>query len=75
MIELNPSDEVLRSAHLITLYDPKVPTWNLVVVDNVMWGRLSGICWQIVDVPVDSTDSNALQAIRERIQRVRTQSR
>jgi hypothetical protein len=73
MIDLNPSDEVLQRAHLITLYDPQVPAWHLVVVDRVLWGRLSGICWLIVDVPVDSTNPNAIQAMRDRIERARSQ--
>lgn len=71
MIYPNPSDEVLRSAHLITIYDPRIPEWNLILVDIPDKGTYIGISWNVVDIPVDSTNSAAIQEWRDKIKQAR----
>jgi len=72
MIYPNPSDEVLRSAHLITLYDPSVPDWNLVVVEVV--GERPGRVptWNVVDIPVDSANPDAVDRWKSWIEQARS---
>jgi hypothetical protein len=71
MIYPNPSDDVLRSAHLITLYDPRAPGWNLVVVD-VSQGRSDNVpTWNVVDIPVDSANPDAIDRWKSWIERAR----
>jgi hypothetical protein len=71
MIYPNPSDDVLKSAHLITLYDPHVPGWNLVVVDGVEGRSHSSPTWNVVDIPVDSTNPDAIDRWKDWISRAR----
>ena len=71
MIYSNPSDAVLHSAHLITLYDPTVPEWNLVVVDAVDEPSREAPTWNVVDIPVDSTNADAIQRWRDSITHAR----
>jgi hypothetical protein len=71
MIYSNPSDEVLRSAHLVTLYDPRVPGWNVVLIDVVSLGNIQRHVWNVVDIPVDSTSPDAIQRWRDWVQQVR----
>jgi hypothetical protein len=69
MIYANPSDEVLRSAHLITLYDPTVPGWNLVVVEE----RSNNVpTWNVVDIPVDSANPDVVDRWKNWIERARS---
>ena len=72
MIHANPSDEVLRSAHLITLYDPLDRGWNLVLIDVVTLGNIEGNVWNVVDIPVDSQSPGAIQRWRHWIQQARS---
>ena len=71
MIYPNPSDEVLRSAHLIALFDPRAPAWNLVLLDAVDLGSFRKHVWNVVDIPVDSTNPKDIQQWRDRIAQVR----
>ena len=71
MIYPNPSDEVLRSAHLVTLFDPRIPGWNLVLVDAVDFGTFKKRAWNVVDIPVDSKSPEAIQRWRDWIQQAR----
>ncbi|QDT56287.1 hypothetical protein Pan44_43400 [Caulifigura coniformis] len=72
MIYQNPSDDVLRSAHLITLYDPRVPGWNLILIDEVDRGTYTGKTWNVVDIAADSTDPAAVQQWRDSIAHIRS---
>jgi hypothetical protein len=72
MIYPNPSDEVLHSAHLITLYDPRVPGWNLVVVDVVEQRPHNLPTWNVVDIPVDSANPVAVDRWKNWIARARS---
>jgi hypothetical protein len=71
MIYPNPTDEVLHSAHLITLYDPRVPDWNLVIVDAVDERTHQAPTYNVVDIPVDSTNPDAIQRWKESITHAR----
>lgn len=71
MIYQNPSDEVLRSAHRISLFDPARPGFHSSEVDEIPVGLYTGKTYLTVDIPVDSTNFDAVRAWRERIQRAR----
>jgi hypothetical protein len=71
MIYPNPSDDVLRSAHLVNLYDPRVPGWNLVIVDVVEGRSDNAPTWNVVDIPVDSTNPDAVERWKNWIARAR----
>ena len=71
MIDPDPSDEALRSAHLVTLFDPRAPGWTLVLVDAVDLGSFRKRTWNVVDIPVDSTSPEAIQRWREWVKRAR----
>jgi len=72
MIYPNPSDDVLRSADLITLYDPIAPGWNLVVVDVVGARPDNAPTWNVVDIPVDSANPDAVERWKSWIARARS---
>jgi len=74
MIIPSPSEEVLRSAHLITLFDPQIPEWSQTVCDRVVWGRLSGIKWIVVDIPVDSRNPDSIGFWMDRVKQTRPES-
>src|SRR5689334_2960653 len=66
MIVLNPSDEALRSADAIALFDPNRPDWHEVVV--VAGARPArGQAFVVLDIPVDSTDQSSVRSLRDRI--------
>ena len=71
MIYPNPSDEVLRSAHLVTLYDPRVPDWTLILADGTRDGVHNGHLWNVVDIPVDSTNTSAVERWRDVVEQAR----
>jgi hypothetical protein len=71
MIYPNPSDDVLKSAHLVTLYDPRVPGWNLVIVDAVGGRSHTVPTWNVVDIPVDSSNPDAVDRWKSWISRAR----
>jgi len=71
MIDPDPSDEALRSAHLVTLIDPRNPGWSLVLVDAVDLGSFRKRVWTVIDIPVDSSSPDAIQRWREWVQRAR----
>ena len=71
MIYQNPSDEVLRSAHRISLFDPARPGFHSSEVDEIPVGMYTGKTFLVVDIPVDSTNFDALEFWRKRIQEAR----
>jgi len=71
MIVSNPSDEALRSADAIALFDPNRPDWHEVVI--VAGARpLHGQGFVVLDIPVDSADESAVQHQRDRIRAARS---
>jgi hypothetical protein len=74
IIYANPSDEVLRSAHLITLYDPRVPEWSLVLANSVELGTFAQHAWSVIDIPVDSTNPAIVHRWRDWVQQARQSS-
>jgi hypothetical protein len=71
MIHQNPSDEVLRSAHRISLFDPSRPGFHSSEVDQIPAGLHTGKHYQVVDIPVDSTNFDTLKRWRDRIREAR----
>ena len=74
MVYENPSYEALRSAHLVTLFDPTAPGWSLVLVDAVPIGSFEKHVWNVVDIPVDSKSPESIQRWRDWVQQARTPS-
>jgi hypothetical protein len=74
MIYQNPSDEVLRSAHRISLFDPARPGFHSSEVDQIPDGLHTGKNFLVVDIPVDSTNFDSLKSWRERIREARQRS-
>jgi hypothetical protein len=66
MIVPDPSAEALKSADAIFLFDPDRPEWHEVVVAAGARPR-HGQSFSVLDIPVDSADDSALQAMRARI--------
>jgi len=73
MIHQNPSDEVLRSAHRISLFDPARPGFHSSELDQIPAGLHTGKSFLVVDIPVDSTNFHSLKSWRERIREARQQ--
>jgi hypothetical protein len=71
MIHQNPSDEVLGSAHRISLFDPARPGFHSSEVDEIPVGMYTGRTYLIVEIPVDSTNYDAMEFWRERIREAR----
>jgi hypothetical protein len=70
MIVPNPSEHSLRDADAISLFDPERPEWHQVII--AVGARPDhGQGYTILDIPVDSQDSAALQAISTRIRDAR----
>jgi hypothetical protein len=67
MIFDSPPDQLLRTADIISLFDPRVPAWHEVVVNNVIDQSLSPKDFTVVDIPVDSANWVAVQKWRDRI--------
>lgn len=67
MIYPQPTDEILRAADLIALYDPGVPSWHKVISSLLRDKRGSSAAFLVVDIPVDSTDASAVQLWKDRI--------
>jgi hypothetical protein len=66
MIVPNPSEEALKSADAIFLFDPNRPEWHDVVV--AAGARPAhGLGFVILDIPVDSADNDVVQGMRDRI--------
>lgn len=70
MIVPNPSEEALKSADAIVLFDPSRPEWHEVVVAAGARPR-QGQGFLILDIPVDSADESAVQSRRESIDAAR----
>ena len=60
MIFPKPSEEQIRSAHVITFFDPQRPEYHRVVVDTLDRSERTPIDLLVIDIPVDSTDSVAV---------------
>jgi hypothetical protein len=69
MIFTNPSDKVLKSADMIALFDEAVPGWHEIVVG--LTAEHSPTTYLVVDIAVDSTDAEAVQAWRNKIAKAR----
>lgn len=71
MIHQNPPDELLRSAHRIAFFDPREPAWYALIVDQIPISQYTGKQYSVVDIPVDSSKPDEVQAWRDRIAQVR----
>ncbi len=71
MIFQDPPDDVLRQADVIAVFDPAVPSWHEIVI-ALDESRSTGVRdFLVVDIPVDSRDTEATNALREHIRNVR----
>ena len=70
MIVPNPSDEALKGADAIFLFDPGRLEWHEVIVAAGARPR-HGQGFLVLDIPVDSADESAVQALRNRINAAR----
>ena len=70
MIIENPSHALLASADTIALFDPKWASWHEVIVHAPERPRI-GNKFTVLDIPVDSTDTAAVQTWRDRIEAAR----
>ena len=70
MIFTNPNDKVLKNADMIALFDKSVPGWHEIVVP--LTAEHSPTTYLVVDIPVDSTDAEAVQAWRDKIGKARS---
>jgi hypothetical protein len=71
MIFENPPDRLLRAADVIALFDLNVPGWHEMLVNAIGHQPMSPKDFMIVDIPVDSGDSYAIQQWRDRVTAVR----
>src|SRR6476619_7300134 len=71
MIVPIPTDEQIRSAHVIALFDPQLPEYHLVVVDTLNRTRRTPKELTVVDIPVDSTNSVLVAQWLDQIGKVR----
>ncbi|OAI53341.1 hypothetical protein AYO47_04920 [Planctomyces sp. SCGC AG-212-M04] len=66
MIVSNPSEQPLKSADAIALFDPQRPDWHEVVI--VAGARpKGGQGFVVLDIPIDSADRVAVQSLKDRI--------
>jgi hypothetical protein len=65
MIVPRPTDDQIRSAHVITLFDPQRPEFDLVLAsaDSHVW--MDRRTFNIVDIPVDSSDAAEVVRLKQ----------
>src|SRR5436190_1672812 len=71
MIVPIPTDEQIRSAHVIALFDPHLPEYHMVVVDTMNRTRSTPKELAVVDIPVDSTNAVLVAQWLDQIGKVR----
>lgn len=74
MIVPKPSDEQIRSAHVITFFDPQRPGFYQVVVDNLDRTKPPPKDALVLDVPVDSTNFEMLELWMDWILKARSET-
>jgi hypothetical protein len=58
MIFQTPTVGQLRSAHVITFFDPQRPDFHLVLVDTIDRTKRTPLDLLVVDIPIDSTNND-----------------
>jgi len=61
MIFPKPTVEQLRSAHVITFFDPQRPDFHFVVVDTLDRTQRTPLELLVIDIPIDSTQPDQAQ--------------
>jgi hypothetical protein len=61
MIVPKPTEEQIRSAHIITLFDPQRPQFHRVIVDTVDRSKRTPLDLFVVDIPIDSTNADMIR--------------
>jgi hypothetical protein len=56
MIVEKPTEKQIRSAHVITLFDPQRPEYHRVVVDTLDRTQRTPLEVMVIDIPVRSSD-------------------
>jgi hypothetical protein len=74
MIVPRPTDEQIRSAQVITLFDPQRPGFFQVVVDNLDRTKSPPKDALVVDIPVDSINFEMMEHWLDWITRARSES-
>jgi len=72
MIVPKPTEEQIRSAQVITFFDPQRPGYYQVVVDAVDRTKKLPRDLLVVDIPVDSTNADMIQHMLDWIEKVRS---
>lgn len=70
MIFTNPNEKVLQTADAITLIDKAVKGWKAVIV-KMPTKRQPGRNYLLVEIPVDSKDSAAVQRWNDAVKAAR----
>ena len=71
MIVPHPTDEQLRTAHVITFFDSRFPEFHWVVANSLDRSKATPPELLVVDIEVDSTDQAGMQALQARIAQTR----
>ena len=71
MIVPTPTEGQISSAHIITFFDPQRPEYHRVVVDTLDRSERTPIDLLVLDIPVDSTNSQMVAEWMTRIDRLR----
>jgi len=74
MIVQNPTDQELRSADIIALFDLSHPGWHEVLVNVLREERMSPRDFLVIDIPVDSANQHDVKRWREHVARLRAAS-
>jgi hypothetical protein len=72
MIFPKPTEEQIRSAHVITFYDPKRPEFHRVIYDTVDRTKQPPKDLLVVDIPVDSQNGEAIVRLLDWVESIRT---
>ena len=56
-----PTVEQLRSAHVLTFFDPQRPDFSFVVVDTLDRTKQTPLELLVIDIPIDSTHPDQSQ--------------
>lgn len=74
MIVPTPTEEQIRSARVITLFDPQRPEFHQSVLDTVDRTKRTPRNLLVVDIPVDSSNPDMLQHMLDWIAAVRSET-
>jgi hypothetical protein len=72
MIVPKPTDAQIRSAHVITLYDPRLPEFSRVLVSEPASIRQKAKDFVVLDIPVDSTDLAEVERLKQWVASLRS---